>query len=87
MSEPDLDRRLARMRAQLKAEGMLQQKQKSGEPWAYSLTEAAQALGLSLTMVRRLVANGLLHAEQLDEPMVPAVTLRNFLKRKPKRRR
>lgn len=82
MSELDLDQRLARMRAELKSQGALQQKQKSGEPWAYSLTEAAQALGLSLKAVKRLVAVGVLHAEQLDEPMIAAVTLRNFVQRR-----
>jgi hypothetical protein len=59
MSELDLDQRLAAMRAELKSEGF-QQKQRSGEPWAYS--------------------------EQLDEPVIPAVTLRTFLIRRMRRR-
>jgi hypothetical protein len=81
MSDQDLDERLARMRAELKSRGTLQQKQQSGEPWAYSLSEAATALSLPLSAVKRLVSTGALHAEQLSEPMIPAVTLRTFLSR------
>lgn len=82
MSDLDLDRRLAKMRAELKSQGGMQQKQRSGEPWAYSLAEAAWALGLSLTAVKQLVRAGLLHAEQLDQPVIAAVTLRTFLARR-----
>lgn len=77
MSKVDLEQRLARMRAEMKSRGMSQFNQ-AGEPWTYSLPQAAAVLGLALPRVRRLVRAGLLRAVLLDELVVSVSALRAF---------
>jgi hypothetical protein len=85
MSDLDLEARLAEVAAEMKKRGLVQKKMRDGLPWALTLREAAQKLGMSVSRVVALSSIGVLPIQHLGEPMIAAVHVRKLLLRQRRR--